>query len=124
MSADTAMVHIESNAFGTPLFTMKTQKGDSAVCGCCKSEYETEAKFYSSLLATSNRERHFACCCCETPWVENIAAWPKYKVLSVQFDDAISYPFFCNPGCPLPCCNSVVCGCCFAVRVPPDQSAP
>merc|ERR1711957_225231 len=51
---------------GTTLFSMATEKETSNCLGCCRSEYVTKADFYPSLLATRNKERHYACCCCNT----------------------------------------------------------
>merc|ERR1712023_9178 len=106
-------LHEMAKEFGAPLFDMSTTK-DSSVCfGCCKTEYETNAQFFRSLLVTRYKERSYACCCCDNGGVEHVAAWPKYKVLTIQFDEDIPTPWCCAPGCPLPCCNSVVCHCCF-----------
>jgi len=90
-------IAVAASSFGKPIFEMVTSKQESAMLGCCRSEFETAARFYPSILSTRNRERHFACCCCESPWVETIAAWPKYKVLTVEFDEAINSPFFFAP---------------------------
>ena len=102
--------------FGMPIFVMSTKKETSSCCGCCKSSYDNKANFYPSLMTTVNNEKHVACCCRELPWIEHIAAYPKYKVMSVRFHDEIATPMCCTAGCPLPCCNTAVCFCCFAVN--------
>jgi len=112
-SIELTMEATTASKFGTPLFSMATEKETSNCLGCCRSEHVTQADFYPSILATRNKERHYACCCCELPWTEKLAAWPKYKVLAVQFDEVIAAPWCCHVGCLLPCCNTVVCGCCF-----------
>ena len=102
--------------FGMPIFVMSTKKETSSCCGCCKSSYDNKANFYPSLMTTVNNEKHVACCCRELPWIEHIAAYPKYKVMSVRFHDEIATPMCCTTGCPIPCCNTAVCFCCFAVN--------
>ena len=99
--------------FGTALFSLVTSKSESGCLGCCKSEYDTTANFYPHLMTTVTKEKYTACCCRELPETSTLAAYPKYKVMSVAFADYIAAPFCCSPSCPAPCCNTAVCGCCF-----------